>query len=69
MILAIGGPPGSGKTTVAERIAKDHGYALVSAGTMFRKMAADRKMSLEEFGRFATEHPEVDRALDAQVVA
>ncbi len=69
MILAIGGPPGSGKTTVAELIARDEGYALVSAGAMFRKMAADRKMTLEEFSRFATEHPEVDRGLDAQVVA
>lgn len=69
MILAIGGPPGSGKTTVAEHISRNNGYALVSAGAMFRKMAKDRRMTLEEFGRFATEHPEVDRGLDARVVA
>ena len=68
MILAIGGPPGSGKTTVAERIARDNGYALVSAGTLFRRMAKDRGMTLEAFGRFASDHADVDRDLDRKIV-
>jgi len=68
MILAIGGPPGSGKTTVAERIAAKEGYALVSAGTLFRAMAGERGMSLDAFGEYATDHPEVDRDLDRRVV-
>ncbi len=68
MIVAISGPPGSGKTTVAERFAKAHGCALVSAGGLFRERAEDFAMSLEKFGRYAEEHPAIDRELDARVL-
>jgi cytidylate kinase len=69
MILAIGGPPGSGKTTVAERWANLHGFALVSAGQRFRSMARQRGMSLEAFGRAAEKDPSIDRALDTAILA
>ncbi len=67
MIVAIGGPPGSGKTTVAERFAKAHGYVLVSAGTKFRAWAKERGMSLEALGKAASADPEIDRKLDGEV--
>jgi predicted cytidylate kinase len=69
MILAIGGPPGSGKTTVAERWATVHGFVLVSAGQRFRSMARQRGLSLEAFGGAAERDPSIDRALDAAVLA
>jgi len=68
MILVIGGPPGSGKTTVAERFARAHGYALVSAGMKFRRMAEERGMDLEDLGRSAERDHEIDRALDRAVL-
>jgi predicted cytidylate kinase len=69
MILVIGGPPGSGKTTVAERWAAADGYVIVSAGTRFREMARERGMSLEELGREAEKDPSIDRDLDAAVLS
>ena len=68
MIIAISGPPGSGKTTVAERFAKAHGFEMIVAGALFRERAADYGMSLEKFGRYAEEHPDVDRELDAEII-
>jgi len=68
MIVAIGGPPGSGKTTVAERFARAHAYALVSAGAKFREMAKARGLSLDAFGTAAEADPEIDRALDRAIL-
>ena len=68
MIVAVSGPPGSGKTTVAERIAKTHRYELVSVGALFRERADDFSMSLEKFGRYAEEHPVIDQELDANAL-
>lgn len=36
-------------------------------GEVFRAMAVERRMSLPVFGRFATDHPEVDVELDARL--
>jgi len=69
MIIAISGPPGSGKTTVAERFAKASGFEFISAGAVFREMAADYGMSLADFSRYAQEHHNVDRELDEQIVS
>ena len=68
MIIAIGGPPGSGKTTVAERLAEGFGYALVSAGARFREMAKARGMDILAFSRAAEADPGIDRELDRLVL-
>lgn len=63
-VVTVGGPPGSGKSTAGRRAAERLGLTFRSAGEVFREEARERGMTLAEFGRYAEEHPEVDRDLD-----
>ena len=63
-LVAVGGPPGSGKTTAALQTAEILGLEYHSAGARFRAQAEEHDMPLDEFSRFAGNHPEVDRDLD-----
>jgi len=64
MIITVSGQPGSGKTSVATEIAEKYGFAIISAGEQFRKLAAERGMTLEEFGRQAEADRSIDLAID-----
>ena len=68
-VIAIGGPPGSGKSTAGRLVADRLGLEFRSAGEQFRAEAAGRGMDLETFGRYAEAHPEVDRELDRAMQA
>lgn len=64
MRITISGLPGSGTTTVAKILADRLGYKLISAGDVFRRLAIERGMTLEEFSRYAEENPEIDLYVD-----
>lgn len=64
MKITVSGLIGSGKSTVARILAEKTGYEYISGGDMFRKKASERSMSVEQYSRFAEEHPEVDREQD-----
>ncbi len=64
MKITISGPPGSGKTTVAKILSEKLGIKLISVGSVFRQLATEKKMSLEEFSKFAEGNPEVDVMID-----
>ena len=68
MIVAIGGPPGSGKTTAAQLYAKAYRAKFLSGGRMFREMAAEHGMDLVAFSAYAEKHHEVDRQLDEMLL-
>lgn len=68
MRITISGPPGSGTTSLARRLAEDRGLRLVSAGEVFRELARERTMDLADFGRLAEEDPEIDRLIDERQV-
>jgi cytidylate kinase len=67
LLITVSGPPGSGTTTTAQRVAARLGLELVPGGQVFRAMAAEGDMTLPVFGRYAAEHPDVDVELDTRL--
>lgn len=64
MIVTLGGPPGSGKTSVARELASRYGFTIISAGGQFRKLAQERGLTLQEFGELAEKDSSIDLAID-----
>jgi CMP/dCMP kinase len=69
LLITVSGPPGSGTTTAAQRVADRLGLDLLPGGAVFRAMATERDMSLPEFGLYVAGHPEVDVELDTRLAA
>jgi len=67
LLITVSGPPGSGTTTAAQRVADRLGLELVPGGEVFRALAAERNMSLPEFGLYVADNPEVDVELDGRL--
>ena len=68
MIITIGGPPGSGKTTVARLLSKKLGKELVVIGEIFRALAKERGCKLAEFGEIASRDHSIDLEIDKKTV-
>lgn len=64
MILTLGGLPGTGTTTVLTHLADILNARAVSAGEVFRQLAAERGVSLSEFGELAKKDDDIDKQLD-----
>lgn len=67
--ITIGGLPGTGTTTACRTLEALTQLRYVYAGQIFRDMAKEHRMSLEQFGRYCEEHPEMDRSLDDRQLA
>ncbi len=67
-VVAIGGPPGSGKSTAGRLVAAALGLEFRSAGEEFRRVGRARGMDVDAFGRYAESHPEVDEELDREML-
>jgi len=62
--ITISGLPGTGKTTVAKLLEQRLGLRYVYSGEIFRRLAEQHQMSLEEFGKYCESHRNVDEELD-----
>lgn len=62
----MSGDPGAGKTTMCELLAKELGYTYFYMGGLFRQMAKERGISIEEFYEEVANNPELERAADEQ---
>jgi cytidylate kinase len=69
LVVTIGGPHGTGKSTYAKMIAKQFKIRYVSAGQLFRDLAKEKGVSLEEFSKQAANSPEIDRLIDERSAA
>jgi cytidylate kinase len=62
-IITIAGSLGSGKSSTAKALAKSLGFTHFSSGDLFRKMAAERGVSVESINQTA----EIQKDIDIQV--
>ena len=69
MRITISGPPGSGKTTACRNLAERLGMKAVVFGQFFREFAADRGMTLAEFGALAEKDPSIDHSIDSMILS
>ena len=64
LTITIGGLHGTGKTTVAEMLARNLGLRHVSAGELFRRIAKERGLSLSDLSMKASEKDHLDKLVD-----
>lgn len=64
MKITIFGLAGTGKSTAGKMVADNLGYSYMSTGNIFREMAKDHGMTLNEFDAFTQSDEKYDRNLD-----
>lgn len=67
MNITITGNLGAGKSSVCKELSK-RGYEIISAGTIFRDVAAERGISVVELNELAKKDSSIDDLIDARSV-
>jgi CMP/dCMP kinase len=66
-LITLAGTLGSGKSSAAKRLAAELGYKHFSSGDLFRAMAAERGLTVEEINQRAELEHEIDHAVDERL--
>lgn len=64
MIITISGDAGSGKSTISELISKELGLKKYSTGSIQRKIANERGVSIAELGELEKDDKSIDNEID-----
>jgi len=64
MRITISGLPGSGTTTLGRMLADRYNCEYISAGEVFRSLAAERSLPLSEFSALCEQDPRADKLID-----
>lgn len=65
--ITIFGLAGTGTSSVAKELAQRENLKFLSSGNIFREMAAERGMSLAEFGELCSKDETIDKELDKRI--
>jgi len=68
MIITISGLHGTGKSTIGKKIATLYKLKYYSTGQVFRELAKEYVMDLEEFSKYVEKNPEIDKKLDEKIL-
>lgn len=68
-VVTVSGPHGTGKSTYARALAEALELRYVYAGELFRDLAKNRGVSLEEFSHIAANDPSIDVTIDERTKA
>lgn len=64
MIISFNGDEGSGKSTIAKKVAEEFGYPRYYMGQIFRDMAKKRGLTIVEYVKLGESDPQVDKEVD-----
>ncbi len=67
--ITVSGLPGSGTSTVCTLLAEMIDWRYINVGEIFRDMAQEQGISLSSYGAQAEKDGDIDRQLDARVIA
>lgn len=67
LVITVGGLHGTGKSTYAKLLAEDLELRHVSAGDLFREVAKEKKMTLDEMNKITDKNPEIDNRIDQRI--
>lgn len=68
MIISISGLHGTGKSTIGKLIAQKLGIRYYSTGQLFRDLAEEMNMTLEQFTEHVEKNPDIDKKLDDKII-
>ena len=68
IVIAISGTPGSGKSTCARKLAEIYKLRYISAGKLFRQIAEEKGLSLEDLHKLAEQNYEIDKYVDRRTL-